>query len=119
METSCQINVRESFKQIASNLAKVLRKQWPGLGHLIQEKSRRRTSSNINSDDLSNESNSKGGFVQHDFSRSNRTQSMGDENSLGIPGTMDSASKNSKGATQRSRADSYAVSNPIPELDKD
>lgn len=50
LEMMSQLNVRESFKQTASNLAKVLRKQWPGLSHLIQEKSRRK-SSNVSGND--------------------------------------------------------------------
>ena len=44
LETASNVNVRESFKQIASNLAKTHKKRWPQLGSLICEKVRRRSS---------------------------------------------------------------------------
>ena len=74
--------MRESFKQTASNLAKVLRKQWPGLVHLIQDKSkssRSRRSSNIQSND--GESLEGGGNVLN--FKKDRTQSMNSE-TLGV-----------------------------------
>lgn len=49
------MNVRESFRQMASNLAKLLKKYWPesNLGNLIFEKQRKRTGSGISSADAS------------------------------------------------------------------
>jgi hypothetical protein len=45
------MQVRESFKQTASNLAKLLKKQWPMLSCLIFEKPRNRTGSGMSSVD--------------------------------------------------------------------
>jgi len=45
------LNARESFKQTASNLAKLLKKYWPVLSHLVVEKSRKRTGSGVSSMD--------------------------------------------------------------------
>ncbi len=53
------IHPRESFKQIASRLAKALLKQWPFLEHLIVEKVRRKSSA-IKSDYSSDDNPSHG-----------------------------------------------------------
>jgi len=56
LETSSQINPRQSFKQIACNVAKTHKKQWPQLSHLIFEKQRRR-SSNVSNNSSGSGSN--------------------------------------------------------------
>lgn len=57
LEMGSMMNVREQFKQTASNLAKLLKKQWPFLADLICEKSKKRKGSSD-----SNSSNASGGF---------------------------------------------------------
>lgn len=47
---------------MASNLAKILAKQWPNLDHLIIEKSRKRTNSNASSSSMGAGSNGAGVF---------------------------------------------------------
>lgn len=49
LETASQLNVRESFKSTASNVAKAHKKYWPCLSHLIYEKSKSRKSSMLSS----------------------------------------------------------------------
>lgn len=49
LETEAFIHIRESFKQTASNLAKLLKNYWPFLSGLICEKSRKRTGSGLSS----------------------------------------------------------------------
>ena len=38
MQTHSQANIRESFRNMASNVAKAHKKCWPSLNHLIFEK---------------------------------------------------------------------------------
>ena len=47
--TEALLDVRESFRQSASNVAKVHKKTWPILNHLIVEKVRSRRGSGISS----------------------------------------------------------------------
>ena len=57
MVSDAMLDVRESFRQTASNLAKVHKKHWPFLSHLICEKVRSRRGSGV-SMDSSNSKNS-------------------------------------------------------------
>lgn len=49
LTTEALLNVRESFRQSASNVAKAHKKTWPILNHLIVEKVRSRRGSGISS----------------------------------------------------------------------
>lgn len=49
METEALMHIRESFKQTASNLAKLLKNYWPFVASLICEKPRKRTGSGLSS----------------------------------------------------------------------
>ena len=108
-----QISVRESFRQITSNLAKLLKKYWPDLSHLVVEKSRKRTGSGVSSVDGSqNNSPMKFGDMGAEktvniLQAKARAMSMQDDSSNEIHHQIPT----------RSRADSYAVQNPIEEID--
>ena len=108
MLASSQANIRESFKSMASNVAKTHKKCWPSLGHLIYEKPKRRSSGISNSSQGSNSPATP--ITPHDFSKA-RTQSFGGE-------LNPKSSSEMRIDEKRNRADSYAVANPIPELVK-
>ena len=79
MQAHALDNIRESWKNMSSNVAKVHKKSWPCLSHLICEKLKRRSSGMSQNSDSSNESRGTGGQITpRDFAKT-RTQSMGGE----------------------------------------
>ena len=115
MQAHAHANIRESWKNMSSNVAKAHKKSWPCLSHLVCEKMKRRNSGVSQNSDSSNSSMNTGGQITpRDFAKA-RTQSMGGE-------LQSHQSPMGKEEQERNRADSLAftfgVSNPIPEIVK-
>lgn len=58
MQAHAQANIRESFKSMASNVAKAHKKCWPSLSHLIYDKPKRRSSGMLSQNSSGSASNS-------------------------------------------------------------
>ena len=80
MKLHAELNVRESFRNSASSVAKAHKKYWPMIGHLQREKQKRKRTSSMasggSSSDLGSNTGSSSGHtpVKHDFR--NRSQSF-------------------------------------------
>ena len=76
MQAHAQANIRESFRSMASNVAKAHKKCWPSLGHLIYEKVKRRSSGMMSQNSSGSSNSPSTPITPHDFSKA-RTQSFG------------------------------------------
>ena len=111
IETEALLNPRPSFKQTASNLAKLLQKQWSNLSHLIFEKPRK--GSNRSSGSKSNSSFAGIGDFNADCSTPARLEQK--LRSMSMQEELDNLQASGGTPPQyRQRADSYRVE-AIPE----
>ena len=76
MKIQSENNVREGFRNSASNVAKVHKKYWPMLGHLIREKKRKRTNSNMSESSYGSNSGSSNNNTPGKHTIKSRAQSF-------------------------------------------
>ena len=104
---------RESFKQTASNLAKLLKKVWPQLSGLIFEKQRKRTNSGMSSVDGSQSQSKDSSFGE--IGAVNNTALKLNRMARAMSQQDDPFAQELAEPKMRNRADSYLVENPIDE----